>query len=136
MLPFSLTRANFKVNSMGFCLCFCFVFLGLHLRHMEFPRLRDLIRAVAAGQRHTTATWDLSCVCDLHRSSWQCWILNPLREAKDRTHNLMIPNQICFCCAMMGTPIGMVFAFNFCIQSWEKESSSRVQSELRLGRGQ
>ena len=35
-----------------------------------------------------TATWDLSWVCDLHHSSWQCRILNPLSEARDRTHNL------------------------------------------------
>ena len=36
-----------------------------------------------------TATWDLSLVCDLHHSSWQHPILNPLSEARDRTHNLM-----------------------------------------------
>ena len=32
-------------------------------------------------------------------------LLNPLREARDWTHNLMIPSQICFCCTMMGTPL-------------------------------
>ena len=30
-------------------------------------------------------------------------ILNPLSEDRDGTHNLMVPNQICFCCATMGT---------------------------------
>ena len=30
-------------------------------------------------------------------------ILNPLSEAKDRTRNLMVPSQIRFHCAMMGT---------------------------------
>ena len=25
-------------------------------------------------------------------------ILNPLREARDRTHNLMVPSRIRFCC--------------------------------------
>ena len=30
-----------------------------------------------------TATQDLTCVCDLHHSSWQRWILNPLSEARD-----------------------------------------------------
>ena len=35
------------------------------------------------------ATRDPSCVFDLHHRSWQCWILNPLSEAKDRTYVLM-----------------------------------------------
>ena len=51
-----------------------------------------------------TATWDLSCVCDLYHSSRQCQILNPMSEARDRTRNLMIPNQIHFHCTMTGTP--------------------------------
>ena len=33
-----------------------------------------------------TATQDPSHVCDLHHSSQQCQILNPLSEAKDGTH--------------------------------------------------
>ena len=37
---------------------------------------------------------DLSCVCDLRHSSQQCWILNPLSEARDRTSNLMVPSRI------------------------------------------
>ena len=32
-------------------------------------------------------------------------ILNPLSEARDQTCNLMVPSQIRFHCAMMGTPI-------------------------------
>ena len=43
---------------------------------------------------YTTATPDPNCVCDLHHSSQQRWILNPLIEAGDRTHNLMVPNRI------------------------------------------
>ena len=31
---------------------------------------------------------DLSCICDLHLSSQQHRILNPLSEARDQTHNL------------------------------------------------
>ena len=37
----------------------------------------------------TTATRDLSSVCDLHHSSWQHRILNPLSEAGERTCVLM-----------------------------------------------
>ena len=33
---------------------------------------------------------DPSCVCDLHHSSWQHRILNPLSEARDWARNLMV----------------------------------------------
>ena len=35
-----------------------------------------------------------SCVCDLHHSSWQRLILNPLSEARDRTRILMDTGQV------------------------------------------
>ena len=48
-----------------------------------------------------TATPDLGRVCDLHHSSWQCRILNPLSEARDRTLVLMDASWACY---TMGTP--------------------------------
>ena len=30
-----------------------------------------------------------SCICDLHHSSWQCQIPNPLSEARNQTRVLM-----------------------------------------------
>ena len=30
----------------------------------------------------TQPTWDPSHIYDLHHRSWQCWILNPLRESR------------------------------------------------------
>ena len=48
---------------------------------------------------------DLSHIRNLHHSSWQCQILN-LSEARYQTCNLIVPSQICFRCAMTGTPIG------------------------------
>ena len=44
-----------------------------------------------------TATQDLSPICDLHHSSWQCRILNSLNEAGDQTCVLMDTSQIPFC---------------------------------------
>ena len=67
-----------------FCL-FVLPFLGLHPWHMEVLRL-----GIA------TATQDPSHVCDLYHSSRQCWIINPLSEARDWTRNLTVPSQICF----------------------------------------
>ena len=42
-----------------------------------------------------TATRDPSCIRDLHHSSWQRRIINPLSKARDQTHNLMVPGQLC-----------------------------------------
>ena len=47
---------------------------------------------------------DLRCICDLHHSSQQCQILNPLSEARDWNCILMDASQIHFHWAMMGTP--------------------------------
>ena len=55
---------------------------------------RSLIGTQLPAYATATATRDPSHVCDLHHSSRQRWILNPLREARDRTCSLMIPSQI------------------------------------------
>uniref|UniRef100_A0A8D0Q7T4 Uncharacterized protein n=1 Tax=Sus scrofa TaxID=9823 RepID=A0A8D0Q7T4_PIG len=51
-------------------------------------------RLRAASLHPATATPDLNHVCDLHQSSWQSRILNPLIEAWDQTCNLMVPSRI------------------------------------------
>ena len=56
----------------------------------------------------TTATamqLNRRCGCNLHHSSWQCPILNPLSEARDWTCILVDARMVCYCWAMMGTPI-------------------------------
>ena len=50
---------------------------------MEIPRLGAELQPPVYIT--ATATWDLSRVFDLHHSSRQGWILNPLREARDGT---------------------------------------------------
>ena len=65
---------------------------------------RGVIRATAEAYATATAMPDLSRVCNLHHSSWQRQILNPLSEARDGTRNLMVPSQIHFLYAMTGTP--------------------------------
>ena len=56
---------------------------------------RGRIGAVATGLNHSHSNGD---------NSRQHQILNPLREVRDRTRNLMVPSQIHFCRTMMGTP--------------------------------
>ena len=71
---------------------------------MEVPRLGVKSELQLAAYTTAAAPGVTSRVCDLHHSSRRCWILNPLSEARDQTHNLMIPSQIRFHCTTMGTP--------------------------------
>ena len=98
-----------KENSSSICtgrgfFFFPLVFLGLHLRHMEVPRLGGESELQLPAYATATATRDLSCVCNLHHSSQQCRIPDPPSEARDRTCILMDPSRIHFCCTTMGTP--------------------------------
>ena len=53
-------------------------FLGLHLQHMEVPRLGVQSELQLPAYTAATAMWDPSRVCHLHHSSWQCQILNSM----------------------------------------------------------
>ena len=65
---------------------------GGHLLHVGLP----------------TATRDPRHICNLHHSSGQCQILNPLR---DQTHILMDTSQVHYRWVTMGTPIHTVIFF-------------------------
>ena len=86
------------------------VFLGLHPQHMEVPRLGVESELYLQAYTIATAMWNPNQVCDLHHSSQQCRILNPLSEARDQTHNLMIPSQIRFRCTISSNGY---FSFHF-----------------------
>ena len=61
---------------------------------MEVPRLGVEWELQPLAYTTATATRVLSHVCDLHHSSQQCRILDPLSGARDRTHVLMDPSQV------------------------------------------
>ena len=79
-------------------------FLGLHLRHMEVPRLGVESELQLTAYTTATAAPDPSHIFDWHHSSRQHWILNSLSEARDQTRNLLVPRWIRFHCTMTGTP--------------------------------
>ena len=56
---------------------------------MEVPRLGVKLELQLRAYTTATVMPDLSRLCDLHHSSQQSWILNPLMEARDRIHVLM-----------------------------------------------
>ena len=60
-----------------------FFFLGSHLQHMEVPGLGVESEPQLPAYTTATATPDVSCICNLHRSLQQCQNLNPLSEARD-----------------------------------------------------
>ena len=82
------THAFYFFNFFIFCL------LGMHPRHTEVSRLGVQLEGQLPAYARATATSGLSHVCDLHHSSWQHWILNPLSEARDRTCILMDISQV------------------------------------------
>ena len=73
---------------------------------MEVPRLgvKSELHLPATATATATATQELNLVVDLHHSSRQRRIVNPLSKARDRTYNLMVPSWIHFRCATTGTP--------------------------------
>ena len=64
---------------------------------MVIPRLGAKSELQLPAYTTAIATPDLSRTCDLHCSSGECQIINPLSEARDRTLNLMVPSRIHFC---------------------------------------
>ena len=86
-------------------LCFFFlVFFRASPTAYEVPRLGVESELQLPAYTTATATQDLSCICDLHHSSWQHWIPDQLRKARDRTHILMDTSRVRFNCATTGTP--------------------------------
>ena len=84
---FVLFISFFSFSFFGF-------FWGCFPWHMEVLRLGVESELWRLAYTTATATWDPSHVCDLHYSSRQRQILNPLSDARDRTRNLMVPSRI------------------------------------------
>ena len=81
---------------------------------MEVPRLGVKFELQLPAYTTASAMPDLSHICELHHSSWQHWILNPLSEARDRTQNFMVPSRIRFHCATMVPPdLKSLYQLNF-----------------------
>ena len=90
---------------MVFVFIFLIVLLGPHPQHLEVPRLGFYLVLLLLAYPRATAVRDPSRICDLHHSSQQRKILIPLSEARDQTHDLMVPSRIHFHCTMTVTPV-------------------------------
>ena len=92
----SYTRSSRFYTLIFTCFLFLFsflsfIFLGLHPQHMEVPSLGVELELQLLAYATATAMHgcDLSCVCNLHYSSWQHWILNPLKGSIT-VHSLIV----------------------------------------------
>ena len=63
---------------------------------MEVPRLgvESELQLLAYATATATTTWDPSCICELHHSSGQRQILNPLSKARGQTCILMDASRV------------------------------------------
>ena len=80
-----------------------------YVRYMEVIGLGVKSELQLLAYTIATATWDPSCICDLHHGSRQHQIPDPLKEARDRTLILLDTSQICFCCTTPGTSSSLPF---------------------------
>ena len=87
---------NYACHFFFFFLVFL-SFLGLFSWHMKVSRIGVKSALSPPTYTRATAMQDLSHVCNLHHSSWQCQILNPLRKVRDQTCLLIDTSQIPFC---------------------------------------
>ena len=63
---------------------------------MDVPRLRVESELMLLAYTRATATPDPSPACNLHHSSWQPRIVNPLSEVRDQTSFLVGTSQVRF----------------------------------------
>ena len=114
-IAFSVNRSVSVFHHLGwfyylmFYIYICY-FLEPYLQHMEVPR--PGVKLQLSVYTTPMATQDLDLICDLHYSSQQHWILNPLSKARDWTCLLMDTSQVRYCWATMGTP-DYTFSFYF-----------------------
>ena len=100
------------------------VFLGPHPKHMEIQKLWVKSKRQLPAYTRATAMPDPRHVCKLHHSSQQHQILNPQSEARDRTHNFMVPSRIPLYCVIMGTTHS-----NISVTDSSKDSSKKIKGK-------
>ena len=102
-----LKNSKWKNNTISsfFFFSFFLLFLWLHQWHMEVLRLGVESEPDLPAYATATAMPDLSLICELHHSLWQCWILNSLSKTRDRTCILTEISQVRYHWATAGTPI-------------------------------
>ena len=76
---------------------------------MELPKLGVELELQLPAYATAMAMWNWSHICNLHYSSWQHQILNPLSKTRDQTSILMDTRRTRFPWAKTGAPITSLF---------------------------
>ena len=113
-LQLALRKKMFSSESFSTAKTF---FLGLHLGMWKFLGQGSNWSCSCQPMPQAMATQDLSLICNLHHSSHQYQIPNPLSKAGDWTQILMDISWICFHWATTGTPNNWLFWRN---GSWKR----------------
>ena len=113
-----------------------FGFSGPYPWHMEVPRLGVESELQLPVYTTDTATWDLNHVCNLHHSTWQHGILNPLSKASDQIHVLMDTGGFLNHWATTGTSTLYNFDTNiksiFQMSNYRNTHAHAYNSQIRL----
>ena len=92
-----------SLNLEQFCQLF-FVFHAIDIFEAYKPVLFFFFRVTSVAYGDSQARGQIrATAAGLQHGSQQCWILNPLSEARDQTLNFMFPSWILFHCTMTGT---------------------------------
>ena len=91
-VPIWTADLDLKCISKAWVFLLCFLlfyvfiyFLGPYPWHVDVPRLGVESQLQLPAYTTATAIRDPSCICDLHHSSGQHWILHLRSEARDQT---------------------------------------------------
>ena len=104
------------------------VFLGLHLRHMEVPRIGVQSELLPPAYTTATATPDQRLIHNLFCSLRQCGILNPLNEAWDATGVLMDTSWVLYPLSHHGNSQHSDFNFLLYFSSKKKMPAMNIYS--------
>ena len=87
-------RHGVQVQTLNSFFLKFFGFFRTTPRHVEVPRQGVELELQLPAYTTATAMWDPRHVCNLHHSSRQHWLLNPLSKARDRTRRFMDTSRI------------------------------------------
>ena len=93
----ALSYRHVSEHAVPFFVCFSF-FAFFRVAPVAYGSFQAMgwTGATAASLCYSHRNTRSECVCDLHCSSRQCWIFNPLREASDWTQILRICNLLSY----------------------------------------
>jgi len=96
----------------------------------ENSQAKSGIGASAAGLRHSHS--NVGSKLPFH-TSWQCWILNPLSEAREQTHILMDISQVHYCWATLDRSLQRQRKTGTGLATWKSCIAVGSLKEMRKG---